>query len=743
MLPFLSRFVLFAIGFCLVFASCAFADSGENQNPYAPKHLRVSWTADPATSATISWSSLKPTNQSFVKYRVKNSNEKYSITPATQGRFLSEKDELHYHHGHIADLAPDTMYEIQITDDERTSAAYFFTTASGIDRSFSLLHGGDSRSDQTTRQKMNLMIAGLVKASFEDNNLGNDILALAHGGDYVADGSNLSQWSKWMDDHELTIGADGRMLPVIPARGNHDKSEIFNQVFGFKEKHKNYYALNLNPTVRFVTLNTEISTAGDQAKWLNRELKKSRPKNRWVLSQYHRPAYPAVKAPGTALQSWVPVFEKYNVDLVCEADGHNIKRTIPIRGNVQDPAGVVYIGEGGLGVAQRTPKVDRWYLQPPGMSDSASHVFVLSFEADSLKGKCIRLDQTVADEFTLKPRKIEKKQAFVVTGDPQYLAEKSANPERLDPYSEEANSRFIEIIKNLPGQTIPKKNGGGQVSNNLLGILVAGDLVDSADKSGGNYPAMQQFEWQRYQKDYGLTGKDGEIPFPVYEVHGNHDGPQGDTFIVKDIVKRNRSRPGITNLSKNGLHYSWDWGPLHLVNLGMFVGEGTTRRNQFHYAPMGSLEFLISDLKEKVGDSGRPVILSFHLHPNGPAYDWPPKDLQLFWDSIQNYNVIGLFHGHTHGSPPSKIQWNESGFGPSVENGIDVFNPDDSGAAKTNPKDATKPLGLNHGFLYIEIIDRPGTKRDEMIVRSRYTKDNWANHQWGTTWAKKISIPKL
>lgn len=743
MLPFLSRFVLLTIIFCLVSVGYAFADSADKQNPYVPKHLRVSWTADPATSATISWSSLKPTNQSFVKYRVKNSNEKFSITPATQGRFLSEKDELHYHHGYIADLAPDTMYEIQITDDERTSAAYFFMTASGIDRSFSLLHGGDSRSDQTTRQKMNLMIAGLVKASFEDNDLGNDILALAHGGDYVADGSNLSQWSKWMDDHELTIGADGRMLPVIPARGNHDKSEIFNQVFGFKEKHKNYYALNLNPTVRFVTLNTEISTAGDQAKWLNRELKTSRPKNRWVLSQYHRPAYPAVKAPGTALQSWVPVFEKYNVDLVCEADGHNIKRTIPIRGNVQDPAGVVYIGEGGLGVAQRTPKVDRWYLQPPGMSDSASHVFVLSFEADSLKGKCIRLDQTVADEFTLKPRKIEKKQAFVVTGDPQYLAEKSANPERLDPYSEEANSRFIEIIKNLPGQTIPKKNGGGQVSSNLLGILVAGDLIDSADKSGGNYPAMQKFEWQRYQKDYGLTGKDGGIPFPVYEVHGNHDGPQGDTFIVKDIVKRNRSRPGITNLSKNGLHYSWDWGPLHLVNLGMFVGEGTTRRNQFHYAPMGSLEFLISDLKEKVGDSGRPVILSFHLHPNGPAYDWPPKDLQLFWDSIQNYNVIGLFHGHTHGSPPSKIQWNESGFGPSVENGIDVFNPDDSGAAKTNPKDATKPLGQHHGFLYIEIIDRPGTKRDEMIVRSRYTKDNWANHQWGTTWTKKISIPKL
>lgn len=714
----------------------------ETHNPTVPKHLRVSWTSDPGTSAIISWSTLKPTENPFVRFRKKNSDEKFSVTPTVEGRFQSDKSELHYQHATLVDLLPDTAYEFQVSQNETISSTYYFITASAIDRPFSLLHGGDSRSDHVARRKMNLMIADLVKTSFEDEDLSNDIIALAHGGDYVADGSNLTQWSKWMDDHELTIGKDGRMLPVIPARGNHDKSELFNQVFGFKEKDKNYYALDLNPTVRFVTLNTEISTAGDQAKWLNRELKKSRPNYRWLLAQYHRPAYPAVKAPGTALQSWVPVFEKYNVDLVCEADGHNIKRTLPIRGNVMDSTGVVYIGEGGLGVGQRTPKADRWYLQPPGMSDSASHVFVLTFEDEQIKGKCIRLDQTLADDFSLNARKIGKTQAFVVTGDPQYLAENSKVPTKLDPYSEEANSRFIELIKKFPGQAIPKNIGGGKVSTNLLGVLVTGDLIDSADKSGKNYPAMQSFEWSRYQSDYGLTGKDGKIPFPVYEVHGNHDGPQGNTFIVKDIIKRNRSRPGITNLSENGLHYSWDWGPLHLVNLGMFVGAGSNRRDQFHYAPMGSLDFLISDLKEKVGDSGRPVVLSFHLHPNGPAYDWPPQDLKLFWQSIKKFNVIALFHGHTHGSPPSRIQWNQEKFGVSVDGGLDVFNPDDSGAAKTNPDDSKNPLGVRHGFLYVELNDRPGTKRDQLIVRSIYTKDNWATHNWGETWTKNISIPK-
>jgi len=45
----------------------------------------------------------------------------------------------------------------------------------------------------------------------------------------------------------------------------------------------------------------------------------SRPKHRWLIAQYPRPAYPAVKSPSRALQSWIPLFEKFNVDLVCEA----------------------------------------------------------------------------------------------------------------------------------------------------------------------------------------------------------------------------------------------------------------------------------------------------------------------------------------------------------------------------------------------------------------------------------------
>jgi len=334
-----------------------------------------------------------------------------------------------------------------------------------------------------------------------------------------------------------------------------------------------------------------------------------------------------------------------------------------------------------------------------------------------------------------------KRYAFFITGDPQYLAEKSPAPTTLDPYSEQANSRFIKILNQFPGQPIPENLGGGHVAKSILGVIVTGDLVDSFDKTGGHYDAMGKYEWHRYVADYGLTGNDGKIPWPVYDLHGNHDGPQGNTFITDALIERNKIRPHVGHISSNGLHYSWDWGPLHGVSVGIFAGEGEERREGHHYAARASLEFLRKDLAEKVGGSGRPVIVSFHLHPNGPEYDWPAEDLHGFWETLTNYNVVALVHGHTHGSPPSKLTWDGKTFGRDLPDSIDVFNPDDSGAAKTDPRDPTKAVGLYHGLLYAELVDAPGTEDDTLVVRSYFTRDNWSTHTWHTRWQRNVSIP--
>ena len=51
--------------------------------------------------------------------------------------------------------------------------------------------------------------------------------------------------------------------------------------------------------------------------------------------------------------------------------------------------------------------------------------------------------------------------------------------------------------------------------------------------------------------------------------------------------------------------------------------------------------FLKKDLETIIGSSGRPIILSFHLHPFGPHFDWPKEDLAAFWELIERYNVGG------------------------------------------------------------------------------------------------------
>jgi hypothetical protein len=278
-----------------------------------------------------------------------------------------------------------------------------FQTAPGPDAPFSLLFGGDSRSGHAARREMNAMLARLANEAVRAGR--PPVVALAHGGDFVGDGRNLAEWVIWLADHENTTNADGQLLPIIPTRGNHDVGILFNEIFDFPADDENYYGISFGNQLRMVTLNTETSTAGRQQRWLDTELAAARPAHRWLVAQYHKPAFPAVKIPSGAYVSWVPLFEEHNVDLVCEADGHCIKRSPPIRDYKIDPTGVVYIGEGGLGVGQRTPKPGRWYLTGPhAKTGMGHHVQLLTFTADQLTCRVILLGGGVFDEVVLNPR---------------------------------------------------------------------------------------------------------------------------------------------------------------------------------------------------------------------------------------------------------------------------------------------------------------------------------------------------
>ena len=376
-----------------------------------PMNPRVVWLRDPQTTAMVCWNTAELGEEHQVHVREHGVADAPLATFKTKRdrRFSYVKDDqkpLFFHHAELTELKPDTRYDIQIVSDGDSSKLFYFITAPGGGTPFSLLFGGDSRSGLENRRKMNQMMSGLVARSAQSPEPADRIIALMHGGDFVVSGTNFKQWSRWMDDHDLTIGEDNRILPIVPARGNHDRGRLFCKAFGFDSKDDhNWYNLSFGNMLSVVTLNTEASIAGKQAMWLSDQLRKNRKSHLWSVVQYHRPAFAAVKWPSGALIYWVPRFEKHNVDLVCEADGHNIKRTMPIRKNKPHPDGVVYIGEGGLGVPQRTPKTNRWYLKSPGMADSGLHVQRLKFEPHQLTYECILLGGQIRDTATMLPRK--------------------------------------------------------------------------------------------------------------------------------------------------------------------------------------------------------------------------------------------------------------------------------------------------------------------------------------------------
>ncbi len=121
-----------------------------------------------------------------------------------------------------------------------------------------------------------------------------------------------------------------------------------------------------------------------------------------------------------------------------------------------------------------------------------------------------------------------------------------------------------------------------------------------------------------------LTGKDGGLNYPVYEGAGNHDGGISTSTrggdVRRRIIERNPKRPSVTNISGNGLHYSWDWDDVHFVMLNEYAGlengerypgnPAYLRKMQSYGNPAEeSLRFLRKDLKEKVGESDRPVLI--------------------------------------------------------------------------------------------------------------------------------------
>ena len=219
---------------------------------------------------------------------------------------------------------------------------------------------------------------------------------------------------------------------------------------------------------------------------------------------------------------------------------------------------------------------------------------------------------------------------FFITTDTHYGLKQITN-------NEQVNKDIVTDMNAMPSNNYPA-SVGGELIQQPRGVLVAGDITDLGKEA----------EWEGYDSydgfidDFGTT-----LNYPLYEAYGNHDCTiNGTENYAKNQVKvRNQTRPGITGLSSNGYHYSWDWDNVHFVNLNLYPGPQGGRTHEAE----GSIDFLTADLAANVGISNNPAVIYHHfgMDPNSVNW-WTDGDRDAYYEAIKNYRIIGIFHGHSH-----------------------------------------------------------------------------------------------
>lgn len=383
-----------------------------------PRQIILTWEDSPETSITVSWRTDGPARESFISYAPVISG---TDIPQDKQRVAATQTHLAgstawIHKATITGLRPGQEYAATVTADCYTSEPFRFKTLPGPGEELLFLAGGDSRSDREVRRAIN-KLACTHEPAF-----------VLFNGDLIENAQDEAEWDAWFDDWtELMRTPAGRLIPVIPAVGNHEveisappagnsdareRAPVYYHRFPLPGE-ECYYALYLGKDLLLVTLDSGHTSGvtDPQLAWLEKTLQ-SAAGCRWIIVQYHVPAFPSVREfhaeiPALIRKHWVPLFERYGVDLVIEAHDHAYKRTEPIRaGRVDVENGIVYIGDGGWGAPLRIPRVatQHWWLAE---ARKTYHYWVLTLSPD-------RSTLTVRPVFCSRSGEAEEGHAFTV-----------------------------------------------------------------------------------------------------------------------------------------------------------------------------------------------------------------------------------------------------------------------------------------------------------------------------------------
>ena len=349
--------------------------------PVAGLHLQFG--ADAATEMAVSWHSLQPVLRPRVLLgRLDGRLEQVATANSVSYADAKSGQVVHAHHARITGLRPDTEYLYGALHDGAAPRFSSFRTAPRGRAPFTFTSFGDQGTPSLGRLYEPPAGVTLPAALWVNDNLGTPaagdttlgverLQPLFHlfNGDLCY--ANLAHdrvraWSDFWDNNSRSAAN----RPWMPSPGNHE-NELGNGPIGYRAYQTYFsvpeaagqaeltrglwYAFTAG-SVRVVSIaNDEICyqdsgdsyvrgySAGAQKAWLEAELAATRrnPAIDWIVVCMHQVAIStADHSNGADLgirEEWVPLFDKYGVDLVVCGHEHHYERSHPIRGQQPNP----------------------------------------------------------------------------------------------------------------------------------------------------------------------------------------------------------------------------------------------------------------------------------------------------------------------------------------------------------------------------------------------------------------------
>lgn len=332
--------------------------------------LHLQFGADASAEVVVSWHSTDAVRNP----RVLLGTPAGGFGSVTQAQTRAYRDaqsgtEVRVNHARVTGLRPDTEYVYAATHDGATPELGTVRTAPAGRGPIRFTSFGDQgtptlgkRIDKKyVNDNLGSPAAGDITAGVERVaplfNLVNGDLCYAN----LAD-DRVRTWSDWFENNTRSA----RYRPWMPAAGNHE-NELGNGPVGFgayqtyfavpdagadDELHGLWYSFTAG-SVRVLSLNNDDVcfqdggnsyvrgySGGAQKRWLETELAAARADTRidWVVVCMHQTAVStADRANGADLgirQEWLPLFDRYQVDLVVCGHEHHYERSHPIRGTL-------------------------------------------------------------------------------------------------------------------------------------------------------------------------------------------------------------------------------------------------------------------------------------------------------------------------------------------------------------------------------------------------------------------------